>query len=302
MLLPDSSIFQVESEIRPLELFFEDHLASQYLHTSLNMPHTSAKKRQGPRRRMQITDDSGWTHISKGTIKQKHQLHSTTWPDRNEKLLPTAIPQGLTLRSVSSSFDRYTKLWKDSPCLKNLKTIIQDNILASDIEITNCVCLGLGSFAGGTFPETSFFELAALDTVLELLRQKHDINQVYMQEPVYNTLDEDFLRSLGYQIVPSPEGFEKVNKTSFLFAPHLEWPIYLTALQNALPSLCIGNSMQGYLESPTERTSSEARIVFQDSVDRYSSRAMPDFDRSSWCESTAIYWREPVEVDDDSDP
>ena len=124
-----------------------------------------------------------------------------------------------------------------------------------------------------------------------------------MQDPVFNSMDEDFLRNLGYTVVPTPEGVENIDDTTFLFAPHLEWPIYVKALQKASPSLCIGNDIREYLESPVESTSPEAKSVFQNFTERYICRAMPDFERSSWCDYISIYMRRPLmEVDETVTP
>ena len=266
------------------------------------MPHTSRKKHQGPRKRLEVTDESGWTHVTKGNLKQKQALQCAPSSTSHENLSPTAIPRGLNVKDVSASFEKHMKIWNDSSCLQTLRDIFQNSILASNIRITSCVCLGLGSFTGGNFPETSFFELAALVSFLEILGEKHEIKHVYVQDPVFNSLDETFLRSLGYNVVFTPEAFTKIDESTFLFAPHLEWPVYYTALQNVSPRLCIGNNMQEYLGSPFEKTSAEARDVFRDFVDKYSSSPMPDFERSSWCESTSIYWLSLLEVDDSSQP
>ena len=262
------------------------------------MPHTSRKKQPGQSKRLQITDDHGWTHISKATHRSKIQPQ---YSFSDEKLSPTTIPRGLTIRDVNTSFNRYLKIWMNSSCLKKLQDAIKDTILTSNIKITSCVCLGLGSLTGGKLPETSFFELAALVTILEFLGEKHKISTVYMQDPVFNLLDEEFLRSLGFIVVPSPGGFTKIDKTTFLFAPHLEWPVYNTALRNTSPGLCIGNDIQEYIDSPLKTASAETKTVFQTFVERYQAIAMPDFDRSSWCESTKIYWRRPRD-EDDADP
>ena len=262
------------------------------------MPHTSRKKKPGQEKRLQITDDHGWTHVSRGTNKSRYQPQ---YSFGDEKLSSTLIPRGLAIQDVNTSFNRYLKLWVDSSCSKKLRDGIKDTILATDMEITSCVCLGLGSFTGGKRPETSFFELAALVTILDFLGEKHKISTVYMQDPVFNLLDEEFLCSLGYIIVPNPVGFTKIDQSTFLFAPHLEWPVYSTALQNTSPGLCIGNDIQEYLDSPLKAASTEARTVFQSFAERYQSLAMPDFDRSSWCESTNMYWRR-LRDDDDADP
>ena len=262
------------------------------------MPHTSRKKRPGQKKRIQTTDDQGWTHVSKGTNRSKYQRR---YSFSDEKLSPTAIPRGLTIQDVNISFNRCLKIWINSLCLKKLQDSIKDTILASDIEITSCVCLGLGSLTGGKFPETGFFELAALVTILEFLNEKHNISTVYVQDPVFNSLDEEFLCSQGYIVVPNPVGLAKIDQTTFVFAPHLEWPVYCTALQNTFPCLCIGNDICEYLDSPLKAASTEAKSVFQTLVETHQSIAMPDFDRSSWCESTKIYWRRPMD-DNNADP
>lgn len=275
------------------------------------MPHTSRKEKQGPKKRLQITDESGWTHITKGTVKQKRQPTSSNWSYLlHTEPRPSEIPQGMTLREVVQSFSKYTKIWKESLCLKNLETLLKDQVLVSDVRMTKCVCLGLGSLTGGYDTEASYFELAALVSILEILgqhvrttnslvwkltqtAQKYEIKQVYMQDPVFNSMDEDFLRSFGYEIISSPDGFEKIDDTTFLFAPHLEWPVYLAALQKGPYSLCIGNDVQVHCEDSDESTAAEAKAVFQNLTEKCSDKAMPDFDRSFWCMCTVIYWMRP---------
>lgn len=122
-------------------------------------------------KRLQVTDDLGWTHITKGTTKQRYRQKPTVWSSSSDELKPTDIPRSLTLHEVTDSFDRCTKIWKASSSLKNLRTLIKDDVLTSNIEITNCVCLGLGSFTGGDRTETSFYELAAMVSILEILGQ-----------------------------------------------------------------------------------------------------------------------------------
>ena len=135
-----------------------------------------------PMKRLEIIDDSGWTHITKGTHKQKLQRKYAIVSSSEEKLLPAEIPKGLTLRDVTNSFGRYTKTWQDSSCLIQLQTLRQDFVLASNIEFNKCVCLGLGSLTGGDRTETSFFELAALVSILEILGQYSTLSRRRIQD------------------------------------------------------------------------------------------------------------------------
>ena len=77
-----------------------------------------------------------------------------------------------------------------------------------------------------------------------LAGQKHQIADVYLQDPAFNRLDEEFIVSLGYTVVENPEAFDKVDTTTFLFVPHLEAQFYAMVLEVAHPSLCIGNDLE----------------------------------------------------------
>ena len=133
---------------------------------------------------------------------------------------------------------------------------------------------------------------------------KFSIATVYMQDPLFNRLDEDFLQGLGYFILPTPEAFERLTFGTFLFAPHLEWPYYIQALRVATPSLCIGNTVREYLESSHEtHDSKELRIeeTLQEFVERSETVDMPVFDRALWYMSTSIYWRRDREEGEATD-
>ena len=118
-----------------------------------------------------------------------------------------------------------------------------------------------------------------------------------MQDPVFNSMDKTLLQSLGYSLTTSPGGLDKVNHSTFLFAPHLEWPVYVEALKKASPSLCIGNDIREYIESPFNMAPTERRQCLRSYLDDYCCRVMPSFERCTWCDSTSIYWRRPTEDD-----
>lgn len=135
---------------------------------------------------------------------------------------------------------------------------------------------------------------------------KFSIATVHMQDPMFNRLDEKFLQSLSYSILPTPEAFEELTPETFLFAPHLEWPNYIQALQVATPSLCIGNSVREYLGSFQETYKISKELEFEETLQDFVKRSetvdMPVFDRALWYMSTSVYWRkekEEVEATDD---
>jgi len=77
-----------------------------------------------------------------------------------------------------------------------------------------------------------------------LAGRKHKIDDIYLQDPAFNHLDEEVIQSLGYTILKTPEAFEKISTTTLLFVPHLEPQFYAMALEAAHPSLCIGNDLE----------------------------------------------------------
>ena len=124
------------------------------------------RKKPPPQRKLQqITDSSGWTHVIKGPPGtgdlKLTELHPE-YPRFNE-----------TTYTLETYLDRfrthYTPIWRQSDCFKNLSRIFEQDILPTEnMQITQCICLGLGSMtAFGS--ENSSYELAALISMLEML-------------------------------------------------------------------------------------------------------------------------------------
>jgi len=88
-----------------------------------------------------------------------------------------------------------------------------------------------------------------LDNSPSLSGEKHTIREVIFQDPIFDALDHAVLASLGYTVLEDPEAFSKISNQTFVFAPHLEFGAYATALEGAMPALCIGNDMDEYLNA-----------------------------------------------------
>ena len=127
-------------------------------------------KKQPQQKRQQITDESGWTHVTRGPKKAIDSQHLTP-------LRPEKIPPGLTLDKFSEKFQKnYSGHWQASSCCKDLCRIFEQQILPLEyIIITNCVCLGLGSMTTGL--DSSSYEMAALIFMLEILGKVTYITQ-----------------------------------------------------------------------------------------------------------------------------
>ncbi len=124
------------------------------------------KKRNEQQKRLQVTDASGWTRIIRGSRGQNHQSHISL--HANEKL--TEAPKDLTMDKVLEKFNKYCQKWKESTCFNDFQLILENDILASEqVNVTQCVCLGLGSLTSEDGRDASMYELAFLFTTLETL-------------------------------------------------------------------------------------------------------------------------------------
>ena len=124
------------------------------------------KKQSEQQKRFQVTDSSGWTHIIKGSRSQNHQRRISL--RGNEE--PTEAPRNLTRDKVLEKFQRFCQHWKESESLQDFRLILENGVLASEkVEVTRCVCLGLGSLTSEDGREAPMYELAFLHTTLELL-------------------------------------------------------------------------------------------------------------------------------------
>jgi len=120
------------------------------------------------------------------------------------------------------------------------------------LQIENCVSIALGSLSGMTRREDgpwidrtrhSLSQLAALKSVLDLFSELElPIKNVYSQDPVFNTLDTEFLESIGLRVVHSPQAFCLINDRTFFFCPGAERHHALRALEYD-PALYFGNEL-----------------------------------------------------------
>ena len=238
-----------------------------------------------PKKRVEVTDSSGWTHVITGRTNVRKPS------DICSQLSALQMSDKIPLELLVEEHMRYVNVWQESECWQKVVKILQDNVLSnSRIRLTNCVCLGLGSLSAGK--ESSKYEVAALVIILRLLGEAHAIEKVIFQDPAFNDVDEAFLTGLGYHTVSTPAGFESINQHTFCFAPHLEHDVFAMALRPAHPALCIGNS-DILADRPLQSSavdSKETLKVFRPFINATSSTTMPDFQQDTWCQFTSIYW------------
>ena len=72
-----------------------------------------------------------------------------------------------------------------------------------------------------------------------LIETKFTIEHVYLQDPAFSVLDEEFIQSKGYEILHTPESDDYMNETTFLFTPGAEQDVEESTLAAAFPALYI---------------------------------------------------------------
>ena len=86
-------------------------------------------------------------------------------------LKPQEVAANMT--TVEKAYMRlkgYAGEWEKSECRAKMEEMMEEDVLMSDkVNISNCVCLGLGSLTGVNGSKSSWYELVTLIWILELL-------------------------------------------------------------------------------------------------------------------------------------
>ncbi|OTA58969.1 hypothetical protein K449DRAFT_334000 [Hypoxylon sp. EC38] len=149
----------------------------------------------------------------------------------------------LSVSDIESEHQRITDQWGTSMCCRQLQQVVASR--PSGPTITHAVCFGLGSFDpdDGSWESRrrAHVQLAAfLCMVEELQRSQPQPIHCLFQEPVFNSADKNFICSLGYKVVDSPEGFEQVGPSTLVFGIHLYKDVYAQAIDGHPPAIFVG--------------------------------------------------------------
>ena len=216
------------------------------------MSSSSKRSKKQHRKRLELSDSSGWTHVVHGT-----KPRSVDKLELDKSLQSLKLDNNLTLNELVQVFHRITAQWLQSTCHIKLQSLIREEILpalqAEDPKppnegkkkasrITKCVCLGLGSLSASVSASPKY-ELAALMSILDILASypgtssdhaDPDLNLpvlVTFQDPAFTEVDKTFLTArLGHSVVETPQAFDLIDEETFLFAPHLEHDVLASAL------------------------------------------------------------------------
>ena len=198
-------------------------------------------------------------------------------------------------------------------CVQHLKKPECDEVLSHffdhehKVNITQCICLALGNFGARRKKSKdcveftdSLHQLAVLTVLLQVLKTKNNISNVYFQDPKFQPVEVQFLQALGYIVLENPDAFEKMTASTFLFAPYCPYDVAFGALKSSFPVLYVGND-PGPVRSniihgpsgsePTRAIQVETFFRFHLSTKGHeSTMMMPLFDRQQWLAGTQVRW------------
>ncbi|KAF3479732.1 uncharacterized protein GIQ15_06708 [Arthroderma uncinatum] len=272
------------------------------------MPRRSSRRGKNtdalPRKRINIQDDDGWTHVTSrnGNIRRESQsAPKATAAPLLDELAPAEIPDGLTLKKIVEQYESHKQRWQESQTWKTLKTSIEENgyfgARSENAIVKNLVCIALGSpsgfLRGGLVDRrsVSLFQLAAFTSIRDLLTGSDDssrIEKCYAQDPVFNTLDTELLESLNIEVLKDSSAFKLVNENTLLFAPGMERS-HLLELLPLNPILFFGGPLDSShsISAPEEESS-----ILAEFTQKTQSIRLPEFEPNTapfW--GTSLFWR-----------
>ncbi|KAI1007199.1 hypothetical protein K3495_g1024 [Podosphaera aphanis] len=255
-------------------------------------------------RRKEFVDAEGWTHIvnkpRKGCARRDSptirglQLHGGDFEVRGVPYLRQSIDD------VHKEFLFFQKQWEESSACTNLKQIILEGEKDErKKEIRNLVVLGLGSLSSVRREgrKTSATQLAAVLTILKVVGREMPI---FVQDPQYIEIDNQFLTSLGWTVLEDPTAFEMIDDGSLIFAVHCYRGLYdAIANRGKKPSVLIGTNADIFwkyesFDEPDKPTKLDKMIMGCDEIKFPQLRH--DFS------DTKIYWREKSDFTESPSP
>ncbi|KIX09503.1 uncharacterized protein Z518_00583 [Rhinocladiella mackenziei CBS 650.93] len=216
------------------------------------MPHTSHQKKSNHRKRKEVVDEEGWTRITSSSATCRGANHPSIADQSNEDKAvfrwnirdrtvtkfyraaprPMNPAQGSTLESMRAQYRKIEAKWRESDLCHSLQKVLTTRILNTHSQISTCVVIGSGSFCGDDVHwidrhESAYYQMAAFQTAVETIEQVQGHGpHCYAQEPCYNDLDTELLRSLNTTKVDHPAGFEllqdRTQTSAFVYSPFAE--------------------------------------------------------------------------------
>lgn len=143
------------------------------------MPHSSRKKPpHHQHKRLQVTDDSGWTHVTTSGKTARQVLRTTAAhpqddPAQPGSFVPAEAPSKLTAKTLRQQLESYRQRWENSDTCKVVTETLRARRRPSGHDAV--VCIGLGSLSGllrGGWVDrrnVSMYQLAGLASVVDCI-------------------------------------------------------------------------------------------------------------------------------------
>lgn len=216
------------------------------------MPHTSRRKRQPTRIKRQVTElEDGWQRIERsvpGSDRHGDMRESDTVP---------GVDPELSIEKLKQEYGRMRERWLGTTCRARMVDILKFRAGDEGLGVDTAVCLAMGSVTRNwSLRIHSFWQLVFFLDVVELLQSMHeggDKIKLYAQEPRFTDMDREFLESLGFTMLESPQAEAYVGKGCFLYVPHLEWHTEIPYLQKAREAPLYITSSLGWIIEEAER-------------------------------------------------
>ncbi|KAK4446642.1 hypothetical protein QBC34DRAFT_147321 [Podospora aff. communis PSN243] len=138
--------------------------------------------------------------------------------------------------------------YRASSCAALIEEIIRSKKPATGWPIDNAIAFGFCSFSSaywGKRSDSFFWQLSSFLHIIELVEEGAAKPLVkYAQDPLFNSIDKEFVEKLGIKVTEDPEGLSLIKKSTFLYCPFL--PRNIPVLQqDEQPVLYMGNETTG---------------------------------------------------------
>ncbi|KAI1212136.1 uncharacterized protein F4807DRAFT_458339 [Annulohypoxylon truncatum] len=233
-----------------------------------------------------------WTKVRrKGRRMRSHHPAVCPSSSRNAKGSEPR-PSFLSVSDIEREHRRIRDQWRASTGCHQLRDVVASRNCGS--AITDAICFGLGSFD----PEDGSWEnkrrahvqLAAFVYMVEQLQRDNRVPiRCLFQEPIFNSVDEAFIRSLGHEVVHSPGGFEQVGTSTLVFGIHLYRDVYAQALAGHLPAVFVGTPREVWEECHGSDVLDWVQL--KDLDERSDKVNFPEDSGYTTFSNTTIHWR-----------
>ncbi|KAJ5199861.1 hypothetical protein N7491_009342 [Penicillium cf. griseofulvum] len=134
------------------------------------------------------------------------------------------------------SFNHAREAWERSETYRKFKLVLSSN--ASGHKIERIVGFACGSLSQPNRPGAAY-QHALLVTAKEWVANQDEQSSFYLQDPDYTTADEEILKRVGFEVVPEPNGFLKVDERSIVLSIAPTVPIKHIIAAIARPAIVI---------------------------------------------------------------